>query len=225
MEHEREFIDNASHQLRSPLTSLQLRAQLLQREAPEGPLRDSVSALVDDTRASVRLADQLLAHSRNEAGLRGAETTRFDLVSLVRCMAPELLLTSEREGCDLGFSLPPEPAFINGVELLCGEIVLNLVDNAMRHGGSVIDVTVERQSGQVVLLVTDDGQGIPPEERDKIFGRFQRGAAAGAGGTGLGLAIVRQIVDRFGATMDLKSRPEADKTCFRIKFISEHSFS
>ncbi|SOC45187.1 two-component system sensor histidine kinase TctE [Rhizobium subbaraonis] len=220
MEHEREFIDNASHQLRSPLTSLQLRAQLLQRELPDGPLRDRISALVDDTRASARLADQLLVYSRNEAGLRGAETTRFDLAALVRQMVPELLLMSERQGCDIGFSLQPEPTFIQGVELLCREIVMNLVDNAMRHGGdgTVVDVAVAQTGSQVILTVTDDGPGVPPDEREKIFGRFQRGASAGAGGSGLGLAIVRQIVDRLGAMVDLESRPEAETTRFRVIF-------
>lgn len=220
MEHEREFIDNASHQLRSPLTSLQLRVQLLQREMPDGPLRDKVSALVDDTRASARLAEQLLVYSRNEVSLRGAEATRFDLAALVRRMVPELLLMSERQGCDLGFSLPPEPAFIQGAELLCREVVLNLVDNAMRHGGAVIDVAVAQEGNRVILTVTDDGPGIPPDEREKIFCRFQRGAAAGADGSGLGLAIVRQIADQFGASVDLQSRPEQEKTSFRVGFIS-----
>lgn len=216
MEHEREFIDNASHQLRSPLTSLQLRAQLLQREVPEGLLRDKVSALVDDTRASARLAEQLLVYSRNEAGLRVTEIAHFDLVALVKRMVPELLLMSEREGCDLGFSVPPEPVLVQGSELLCREIVLNLVDNAMRHGGPVVDLSVIREGNRVILSVADDGPGIPPDEREKIFGRFQRGAAAGPGGSGLGLAIVRQIAVRFGATVDLESRPETDRTRFRV---------
>lgn len=218
LEHEREFIDNASHQLRSPLTSLQLRAQLLQREMPAGPLRDSLSGLVDDTRASARLAEQLLVHSRSGAGLQGQDSVRFDLAALVRRMAPELLLMSERRGCDLGFSLPPEPALILGAEVLCREVVLNLVDNAIRHGGRMIDVTVEQAGDRVTLSVVDDGPGIPAGERAAIFGRFQRGASAGAGGSGLGLAIVRQIAERFGATVDLESPPEADRTRFRVAF-------
>ena len=209
LEHEREFIDNASHQLRSPLTSLQLRAQLLQRDMPEGPLRDSVSALVEDTRTSARLAEQLLVHSRTLASLPAQDATRFDLAALVQQIAPELLTLAERQGCDLGFSLASGPAPITGPELLCREIVLNLVDNAIRHGGPVIDVTVDRQGGKVVLSVADNGRGIAADERDKIFARFQRGAAAGPGGSGLGLAIVRQIADQFGATVRLGDGPGA----------------
>jgi two-component system sensor histidine kinase TctE len=218
LEHEREFIDNASHQLRSPLTSLQLRAQLLQRDMPEGPLRNDVSALVEDTRASARLAEQLLVHSRTLASLDRQGVVRFDLAALVRQMAPELLAMAERQDCDLGFALPSDPAWIMGAELLCREIVLNLVDNAIRHGGRVIDVTVEQQGGKVVLTVSDDGPGIPVDERDKIFARFQRGAAAGPGGSGLGLAIVHQIVNRFDAKIELVSRPETDATTFRVIF-------
>ncbi|MTH65443.1 sensor histidine kinase [Paracoccus shanxieyensis] len=220
LEHERQFIDDASHQLRSPLTSLHLRAQLLQRDMPEGPLRDGVSALVEDTRASARLAEQLLVHSRSEAAHHCHDAVRFDLAALVRQMVPELLTISERQGCDLGFSLPPQPVFILGSQLLCREIVLNLVDNAIRHGGPVIDVTVEQQGAQAVLTVADDGPGIPLAERDKIFGRFQRGAAAGPGGSGLGLAIVRQIADGFGAAVRLSSPPEADRTRFSVVFAS-----
>ncbi|WP_170295204.1 sensor histidine kinase [Paracoccus aestuariivivens] len=222
IEHEREFIDNASHQLRSPLTSLQLRAQLLQRDVPDGPIRNRVSALVEDTRSLARLAEQLLIYSRNEADMFGAEFASFDLVALVERMVPELLMMNERQRCDIGFSLPPEPAFVQGAESMCREIVLNLVDNAMRHGGvgTVIDVAVVRRETEVELAVTDDGPGIPPQERLNIFRRFQRGADAGAGGTGLGLAIVRQIAEQFGARIDLQSRPEHEKTRFGVIFIA-----
>lgn len=227
LEHEREFIDNASHQLRSPLTSLQLRAQLLQRDMPEGPLRARVSALVEDTRASARLAEQLLVHSRSEAGFHGQDAAPFDLAALLRQMAPELLALSERQGCDLGFSLPAQPVLVPGAELLCREVVLNLVDNALRHGGrgTVVDVTLEQAGSRVTLSVTDNGPGIPPDEREAIFNRFQRGRSAGPGGSGLGLAIVRQIVAQSDATIDVKSRPEAGKTSFRVVFAATDSLT
>lgn len=220
LDHEREFIANASHQLRSPLTSLQLQAQLLLREAPGGALNQKVGALVDDTRAAARLTEQLLAYSRTEAGLQAGEMAEIDLAELIRSMAPDLLTMADRYGCDIGFDLPAACAPIRGDGLMCREMVLNLVDNAMRHGGAgtVVDVALAFADGCVVLSVSDTGPGISPDDRELIFDRFRQGRSAGAGGSGLGLAILRQIGTRHGAKIGLESRPEYPGTRFTLTF-------
>ena len=117
----------------------------------------------------------------------------LDLAALAASCADEWLHASLTAGQDLGFELEPAP--VRGHPLLLRELLGNLIHNAIQHAGRGARVTVRTrtQDDAVLLEVDDDGPGLAPDERERVWDRFHRGRAASGAGTGLGLAIVRDI--------------------------------
>ena len=124
-------------------------------------------------------------------------------------MVPRALLA----GVDLGFDEPdgdeqdrppPAPAEVRGIGLLLGEVLINLIDNAVRYAGrgATVTVRVHGQGSELLLEVEDNGPGVPESEREHLFERFVRGTEDGTG-CGLGLAIVREIVERHSGSVEL----------------------
>jgi two-component system OmpR family sensor kinase len=119
-------------------------------------------------------------------------------------------------------TITPEPARIEGIGDDVHRLVLNLLENAISHTppGTRISASTTVEDGHPVLVVEDDGPGIPPELQRRVFERFVRGGgdAGGSGGTGLGLAIVAAVADAHGATVELVSLPKLQGTRFKITF-------
>jgi two-component system, OmpR family, sensor histidine kinase TctE len=199
---QRAFIEDASHQLRTPLaTMLSESAQAL--AGPHPPeLRPRLERLHSAAERGAHLAQQLLTLARAEGAT--PEGTNVDLAALAAAGADEWLRPSLAAGQDLGFELAPAPLFGNA--LLLRELIGNLVDNARLHAGRGARVTVRTRcdSGQAVLEVEDDGVGLAAEEAEGLWDRFRRGSGAGGHGSGLGLAIVRDIARLHGGDAALE---------------------
>ncbi len=198
-----QFVGDASHELRSPLASLRQAAEVARAHPgalPEGELAETV--LEESVRMQV-LVDQLLALTRAGEGRERAPRGDVDLDDLalaeVRRVARPGLVT-DTTGVGAGR--------VHGDPVALGQVVRNLVDNAARHAVSRVAVTVTQSGAAVVLVVDDDGPGVPPSDRERIFERFVRldeARARDAGGSGLGLAIVREVVAGHGGTVVVES--------------------
>jgi two-component system sensor histidine kinase TctE len=192
---QRAFVEDAAHQLRTPLATLRVESsQALARPHPP-ELRPTLERLQAAAERGAHLAQQLLTLARAEGATLGADALhqRVDLAALASAAADDWLHPSLAAGQDLGFDL--QPAAVHGDALLLREMLGNLVHNAILHAGPGAHVTVRTRSadGQAVLEVEDDGQGIPAAELDAVWQRFHRGSGATGLGSGLGLAIVRDI--------------------------------
>ena len=190
-ERQGQFIADAAHELRTPLAVLKARGELgLRSQAPQ-VWRETLEDAAQSTDKLTHLANQLLSLARVENGARavaegGAEL--LDLSQLARELGMAMAPLAHARGIALALEAEA-PVWVKGEPTLLNELLSNLVDNALAHtpkGGNVI----LRVTAPCELEVEDDGPGIPPEEREKVFERFYR---RGVQGTGLGLAIVGEI--------------------------------
>lgn len=196
------FLDNAAHQLRTPLTALKTQLGLMQRQtaSPDPALLQAAVRTTDD---AVRLTAQLLALTRAEHGPDMDPNAEVDLVALARQVTEDQLWRAHAAGVDLGFEADVARLPIQGNAVLLQEAVANLLDNAIHHGGPGTHVTVRAMA--MGIEVEDDGPGIAPEHQTHVFERFYRAAAPGVSGSGLGLAIVQEIVRQHGGRIELRS--------------------
>ena len=201
---QRQFIADASHQLKTPLTVLKTQAAIaIAQDEPEA-MRRIVKEMHDSTDLTARVVQQLLALARSEPGLVLPDE-HCDLVEIARHATFDLLPQALKKQVDLGFDGDGR-AIVEGQPLLLRELVSNLVDNAVRYSPERGTVTVTvRRAADVELVVEDNGPGIAPEQRAKVFDRFYRVGGTAAEGCGLGLAIVKQIADRHHATIEIGS--------------------
>jgi two-component system sensor histidine kinase TctE len=198
------FLANAAHQLRTPLAGLQAHAELaLAQDVPPG-CRAELEQVYGATVRTARLANQLLALARAEAGARQAGAPeRTELRRVIGESADEWVRLALARDIDLGFDL--EDAAVRGDPLLLREALANLVHNAIEYtpAGGRVTVRVGRRAGASVLEVEDEGPGIPPGERERVLERFYRMPGTTGTGSGLGLAIVREIAQAHGAALAL----------------------
>lgn len=200
---QRQFVSDASHELRSPVASIraQLETALRYPDDVDWPEVARI-VLAEDDRLD-HLVGNLLAMARYEEGRFGPKTD-VDLDELVMGQAPRLGRT-----VDLDLSgVSAGRVWGNADELT--SVVRNLLDNAARHCTSRVSVTVREAGPWVVLTVCDDGAGVPVEDRERIFRRFARleeGRSRDEGGTGLGLALTRRIVEHHGGRIRLEDGP------------------
>ena len=196
------FLDNAAHQLRTPLTALNTQLGLLQRQSAP----DSVALLQAAQRSTdnaVRLTTQLLALTRAEHSPEMDAKADVDLVALARQVTADHLWRAHEAGADLGLEALVSQCRVHGHAVLLQEALTNLIDNALHHGGAGVRITV-RVLAQG-LEVEDDGPGIAAEHQAHVFERFYRAAPAGVSGSGLGLAIVQEIARQHGALAQVRS--------------------
>jgi len=207
-----EFVLTASHELRSPLTSVQGFAELLllEREKLDPKQAETVEVILDNTRHLVRLLNDLLDLARSDAGRLTIKPVPTDAASLiedaVRTMRGQF--DSRRQRLALGFEpgLPQIEADRDRIR----QVMVNLLTNANEYcpEGAGIEVKVRRAGADVEIDVIDDGPGIPAEQLEHIFERFSRGDAGETqrvGGTGLGLAISRSLIELHGGTIEAES--------------------
>jgi len=212
------FIADAAHQLRTPLTALKTEIELALLE-PHAPDVDAIlRRLHAQATRGARLAGQLLAMARSDPGVQTAEPERLELKEVASAAAEEWVPQAVAAGIDLGFSLAP--ASVRGRRFLLREMLGNLLHNALEYAGRGSEVTVRSYTdrGTPVLEVEDNGPGISPDERGRVFERFYRGQPAGGSGSGLGLAIVREIADGHGAQVDLLDAPNGSGLLVRVRF-------
>jgi two-component system sensor histidine kinase TctE len=201
------FLDNAAHQLRTPLTALKTQLALAQRNAEPEQAQALLSAARQTTDDAVRLTEQLLAMTRVEHAREMHSPQNVDLVALARRVTQEHLMRAHQLGDDLGLEAQVALCEVQGVDLLLHEALSNLIDNAIHHGPVGTHITV--RVGDRWLEVEDDGPGIASEHQAHVFERFYRAAPSGVAGSGLGLAIVKEIASQHGAQVGVRS-PLAD---------------
>jgi signal transduction histidine kinase len=206
----RAFVSTASHELRTPLTSLSGMLELLEEElGDESPSLDAARLETARARAQAdrlsRLASDLLDLSRLDAEVP-MRTEPVELDEVGRAVMAEFELRSDERAVKLLFGSDEEKARAIGDPGGVARITRILVDNAVRAAppDSTVRLNVHSENGRVQLEVADSGPGVPDEDRERIFGRFQRGADGGeAAGFGLGLAIGRELAERMGGSLDL----------------------
>lgn len=211
------FLADASHELRSPLTRVRTELEVdLAHPGGADPLATHRSVLAE-TVGLQRLTDDLLLLARGDAG--AAVPLRSELVDLddLVLRVARRLQADERVAVDLaGVSA----AQVRGDPDHLSRLVGNLADNAVRHARHTVQLALVEEGGWAVLTVADDGPGVPPEDRERIFERFARvdGARRAAdGGAGLGLAIARDIATRHGGTLELADDPLGTGTRFVLR--------
>jgi PAS domain S-box-containing protein len=217
-----EFLSVASHELRTPVTALQLQIQLLARSAqrPTADLARVLGAKVDSlerqTRRIALLVNELLDVSRMRLGTLELRYEELDLAEVTRETADHVRDEVERSGSALQLDLSPSPGRWDRMRL--EQVIMNLLVNASKFGeGKPILVRVDGGPSHAVLRVTDQGIGLAPEHHARVFERFERAVPAkNFGGLGLGLYIARQIVEAHGGEISIESVPGEGAT-FRVE--------
>ncbi len=215
-----EFIDNLSHELRTPLTTVSLLAETLVREADlageaiPARMRDRIAKIEVETGHLSQMVAELLDLSKIESGGPILLIDEVDLGRQAGATIERLQLFAERQGVHLAADVPAEGVPpVRGAEDRLGQVLVNLLHNAVKFSPEGGDVTVRVRSagGEVSVAVVDHGMGIPRGDLDRVFERFYkvdraRSRVGGArGGTGLGLAIARHVVEGHGGRIRVES--------------------
>ncbi len=207
-----EFVLTASHELRSPLTSVQGFAELLmlERDKLSPAQADTVEIILDNTRHLVRLLNDLLDLARSDAGRLTIKPEPTDARSLVEDAARTMRSQTEAKSQSLRTSIEPDLPRIAVDRDRIRQVLVNLLTNAHEYcpEGAAISLQAERRDAEVQLVVSDDGPGMPEDQLEHIFERFTRGDAGltqHVGGTGLGLAISKSLVELHGGTIEVSS--------------------
>ena len=232
---QRHFLADAAHQLKTPLAGLRMQAELAGREIDSGrgdpaSISHSLRQIALSSQRAAHMVDQLLAMARAEDGGQALRRVPVDLAAVTRDVVQDFVARAMERRIDLGFEAPESgvPTLLLGEPVLLGELVRNLVDNALQYtpaGGTVTARVVPNPLGQaLVLQVEDTGPGVAAAERDAVFRPFYRSLETLVDGSGLGLAIVQEIAHRHDAEVtveDARSRtlsPLAPGALFTVRF-------
>lgn len=218
---QRRFVADAAHQLRTPLTGLKAQAELALRLDEPLDVRHSLLQMRRAANHAAHLANQLLALARAEPSTENQESlVKLDWVALARSTTEYWVPKALRKNIDLGFEGTDRDCRITGNRLLLGEMLNNLIDNALRYtqNGGLVTVRIDRQEDNVVLEVEDNGPGVAENQRERVFERFYSVLGTNQNGCGLGLAIVREIADRHHAKVLLLSGAGGVGTLMRVVF-------
>ena len=211
---QRSFVADAAHELRSPLTALKLQLELLRSAHGDAERAAALRALGAGIERANHLVAQLLTLARADPAAP-VRREPLDLAELAREVLSELVPLAQARGAELALEAPAPVPLVGDATALRG-LVRNLVDNAIQHAGgeaaarrgAQVAVEVRRlPDGRARLYVDDDGPGIPPAERERVFDRFYRRDPGRGAGSGLGLAIVRAIAERHGGSVALADAP------------------
>lgn len=202
----REFVDDASHQLRTPLASLKTQLELATNEPDPENLRRSLDELLVSTSRTARLAEQLLVHARTG---ESQEFGQLDIGNLAESVTRGWVSRALQANIDLGLDRSSETICVRGNQDLMEELISNLVQNAIQYSpdGSEVTVRTSNRDDRAVIEVTDNGPGIPEHQRDDALRRFRRLGPRELSGCGLGLAIAKDIAELHGGSLCLLDGP------------------
>jgi two-component system phosphate regulon sensor histidine kinase PhoR len=218
----REFFANLSHELRTPLTTVSLLAETLAREAAEADqaiperMRDRIGKIEVETGHIAQMVNELLDLARIESGGPAVHLDDVDLGAVARAAGERLRLFADRQGVRLAVDSPDDVPPVRGDEARLGQVLVNLLHNAVKFSPNGGDVTVRvRVNGEeVVTAVEDHGIGIPRGSLGRVFERFYKAdrARVRGGGTGLGLSIARHVVESHGGRIWVESEEGSGST-------------
>lgn len=208
MAHERRFIADAAHELRTPISALKLHAQNLEDCDDPTARAESLDGLLRGLSRCERLVQQLLDLARAEAGGTARARVEVDLSALARDTLAELGPLAMAAGRELALDAD-DRLKVRGDVVLLRSLLRNLVDNALKHGAGDVLVRLRREAGQVRLDVEDQGTSLAAEERAQVLQAFQRGSNAQSEGSGLGLSIVQRICEGHAAELSIDAPDSA----------------
>lgn len=218
---QKRFVADASHQLRTPLSALQVQAASALRARDPAARTAALEQLNESIARLTHVTQQLLALAKADPESEiGYNMQSVDLARMAQEVTAEWVPHALSQGIDLGYEGPNSGVEVIGEVQLLKEMLSNLIDNASRYtpnGGSAT-VGVEASATRSVLFVEDNGPGIPVEAQEKVFERFYRLPQSQGNGCGLGLSIVKEIAKLHGAKIEVSSGHEGKGTRVQIIF-------
>jgi signal transduction histidine kinase len=219
---QRRFVQDAAHELRTPITAVALQLENVRRDLPAGACKQSFGQLESGVLRAQRLVDQLLKMSRQEAAAPDPAAA-VDVQAQLRESINTLIGLADQRNIDLGMVAGPgADAGVASVRCASGDlrsVLDNLIENALRYTpeGGVVDVRVLNEGGKLAVEVVDSGPGIPEDMLGRVFDRFFRVPGTGARGSGLGLAIAQSAAQRCGLRIALRNREDRSGLVARIE--------
>ena len=206
----RDFVSNVSHELRSPLTAIKIMTETLQDGADPAAAKEFLENIARETDRMIALVEDLLDLARLESGRLDLRFDSVDLSALVRDAVRSQSIRASKLGIRLDAMTPSDGAAIAGDRDMLTQVVVNLLDNALRNtpAGGAVTARVTSNGSGVAVDVEDTGVGIASDALPHVFERFyvvDRSRAKSKGGTGLGLAIVKHIVEAHGGSVEAQS--------------------
>lgn len=212
---QRRFIDDAAHELRTPITALSLQAENLDLMQMPAASRDRLDALKSGMRRTKHLLEQLLALARHDAETFGnVEIVYLDKIT--KGVVADVLPEAASRDIDVGFTTA-ETIAVEGAAFFLESAVRNLIENAVKFtpAGGKVDIGIYREGDTAVVQIEDTGPGIPSSDIDRVFEPFFRSRQTGGEGSGLGLSIVKRIVERFRGSIQIENIAEANRSGLR----------
>lgn len=214
--HQRRFIADAAHELRSPLTALSIQAENVRQATSIDDMRRRLIPLSAGIERAQRLTEQLLNLAAARVG--PDETVRIDLSDLSRELIAELLSRAEEKSIDLGLEAL-RPVCVRAAPQTLRVVLKNALENAIKYTpeNGTVTVRIDARDGRAIVEVIDSGPGIPEAERERVFNAFYRIPGSVGEGSGLGLAIAREAAERLGGTVSIHRGPNGSGTVFRYR--------
>jgi two-component system sensor histidine kinase TctE len=217
-----QFLADASHQMRTPLAEMRTQIEYSLRQPQPAPALAALQDLHASVDGLARLVAQMLSLARSDPkALQHERHEQVDLAALVRATTLDFVPAARKKALDLGFDDAAESVRVMGNPVLLRELVANLVDNAIHYshrGGAIVVRVAVTDPGTARLEVEDNGPGIAPAERSKVFARFYRGGDRQVPGSGLGLAIVADICASHHARIELLDAAAGPGLRVRVEF-------
>jgi two-component system sensor histidine kinase TctE len=216
---QQQFIANTAHQLRTPITGLQAQLDLLISEAAAAPVKTRLMTLQEGIHQLAHSANQLLTLARADPTVNlAAKNQDVALDAMAAEVVAQFFDRALKSNIDLGLDVTP--ATVPADPSLIDDLLINLVDNALKYtpSGGTVTVSAGRQNGNAYIAVEDTGPGIPEADRQRVRQRFYRLPNSPGHGSGLGLAIVEEIAQLYGASVSITSGADGRGTRIAVRF-------
>ena len=218
----RNMVADAAHELRTPLSNIKGYLEAI-RDGLKKPDEESIRSLSEEASLLSRLVNDLQELSLAEAGELRLSKEPGDITDLIKQTASTKRNQAAKKGLSITTDLPESLPAVTIDYHRIGQVLNNLIDNAIAHtaNNGKIKISAEQEDGRIKVSVTDNGEGIPPEDLPYIFERFyraDRSRARSTGGTGLGLTIAKRLIEAHDGTIDAQSEP-GKGSCFTFSLL------
>jgi two-component system OmpR family sensor kinase len=216
---QRRFVQDAAHELRTPITAMSLQLENLKSRMPDASAAEQLSQLEAGLARTRRLVEQLLRLARQESPRTVDAPVPIQLDALLKSSIADFMPLADRRKIDLGYAADID-ATVHANEDELRSLVHNLLDNALRYTpeGGIVDVTLHQDTGIATVEIADNGPGIPPDLLPRVCDRFFRIEDAETEGSGLGLAIAKNAAERNRIGLDLVNRTDGSGLIARLRF-------
>lgn len=216
---QRRFVQDAAHELRTPITAMSLQLANLKARIPDASSTEQLAQLEAGLARTRRLVEQLLRLARQESPRMSDAPVAIQLDALLKSSIADFMPLADRRSIDLGYAADID-ATVTANEDELRSLIHNLLDNALRYTppGGIVDVTLHKDTGVITVEIADNGPGIPPDLLPRVFDRFFRIEDAENEGSGLGLAIAKNAAERNRVGLELSNRVDGSGLIARLRF-------